>query len=80
MITCRELIEFLDEYVGAEMSADQRQAVDRHLSVCPDCVKYVEQYRQTIALGRAAFEDDNEPVPASVPAALIKAVLDSRNA
>jgi len=80
MITCRELIDFLDEYIGNEMSPDQRQAVDRHLSVCPDCVKYVEQYRQTIALGRAAFENENDSAPANVPAGLIKAVLEFRNA
>ena len=80
MITCRELIEFLDEYVGDQMPADRRDAVDRHLAVCPDCVNYVDAYRKTIAMGRAAFADRDAPVPPSVPAGIIKAVLASKPA
>jgi anti-sigma factor RsiW len=80
MITCRELIEFLDDYVGNEMSADRRQAVERHLAVCPDCVNYVDAYRKTLAIGRAAFADQDAPVPPTVPAGIIKAVLASKPA
>ena len=80
MITCRELIGFLDEYVANAMTPDRQQAVNQHLAVCPDCVNYLDSYRKTIALGRAAFAELDAPAPATVPAGIIKAVLASKSA
>lgn len=80
MITCRELIDFLDDYVADEMDAPRRRTADEHLAVCPDCIRYVDSYRQTIAAGRAAFGDPAAPAPANVPPELVKAVLASRTA
>ena len=74
-ITCRELIDGLDAYVDGSMPAIQRAEVDRHLAVCPDCVNYVKNYRQTIAMGKAVFNDPDAPVPADVPGDLLKAIL-----
>jgi anti-sigma factor RsiW len=74
-ITCRELIDGLDAYVDASMPASQRAEVDRHLAVCPDCVNYLKNYRQAIAMGKAVFKDPKAPVPADVPADLLKAIL-----
>jgi anti-sigma factor RsiW len=74
-ITCRELIDGLDAYVDGSMPAEQRAEVDRHLAVCPDCINYVKNYRQTIAIGKAVFKDPDAPVPADVPSDLLKAIL-----
>jgi anti-sigma factor RsiW len=79
MITCRELIEFLDDYVGGQMDNGRRRAADEHLAVCPDCVNYLESYRMTVAVSRAALKRDEDAViPKTVPPELIKAVLASR--
>ena len=74
-ITCRELIDGLDAYVDGTMPAAQRAEVDRHLAVCPACVNYLNNYRQTIAMGKAVFSDADAPVPADVPADLLKAIV-----
>jgi anti-sigma factor RsiW len=75
MITCRELAEFLGDYVSGELDPQRVREFERHLRACPTCVRYLDSYRQTIALGKAAFADGDAPVPADVPPALIKAIL-----
>ena len=75
MITCRELIEFLDEYIASDTDEARRRIVDEHLAVCPACVNYVDSYRKTIEMGRAAFEDPSAPALADVPPELVRAIL-----
>ncbi len=77
-ITCKELIEFLADYLDGELPAPERREFDRHLAVCPSCVNYLETYKGTIALGRAALCDPDEAPPKEVPEDLIKAILATR--
>jgi predicted anti-sigma-YlaC factor YlaD len=75
MITCQELTTFLDDFLAGECTARERRLIDEHLTVCPDCQRYLEQYRRTVELGRSAFADHAAPVPADVPAGLLRALL-----
>jgi anti-sigma factor RsiW len=77
-MTCRELADFLMDYLNEELPADVRLAFDRHLSLCPNCVAYMATYRATIELGRRAFADDAADVNADVPADLVRAILSAR--
>jgi anti-sigma factor RsiW len=77
-ITCRELIDFIADYLDGDLPGDQRREFDRHLAVCPACVNYLRSYCQTVALGREAFREPDEPVDASVPAELLKAIRVAR--
>jgi anti-sigma factor RsiW len=52
MITCRQLVELLIDYVSGELQADHRALVDKHLRACPPCVTYLETYKLTIQLTR----------------------------
>jgi anti-sigma factor RsiW len=74
-ITCQQLIDTLDAYVDGTMPQAERAEVDRHLAVCPDCVNYVNNYRQTIAMGKSVFKDPRAPVPTDVPTDLVNAIL-----
>lgn len=74
-MTCREFIDFLDDYLTGGLTADQRAAFDRHLAVCVDCRNYLESYKQTVRLGKAAFPPQQREVPDNVPEGLVKAVL-----
>ena len=71
-ITCKELIDFLDDYVAGEVPPARRHEFERHLSVCPSCVEYVKSYRDTIQLARRAYPD-----PAEIPPDLLAALLRS---
>jgi anti-sigma factor RsiW len=74
-ITCQELIDFIASYRDNELTPNQRAEFERHLSVCPSCVAYLETYEQTIALTQAAGDD---PVPEDVPESLVQAILAAR--
>jgi anti-sigma factor RsiW len=79
-VTCREFADFIADYLSGELPAGTRMSFDDHLKVCPNCVSYLSNYRDTIALGRRAFADDETVLPDSVPPGLIDAILASRRA
>lgn len=78
MMTCREFAEFIAEYDARELTSDNRASFERHLQLCSNCRRYVEQYRATIRMGRAVFEDLDAPAPDAVPEDLINAILEAR--
>ena len=79
-MTCKELADFLDDYVARTLEPSQRAIFDQHLTVCPDCRAYLESYLRTIELGRKAVADPASPAEAAVPGELIQAVLAARAA
>ena len=74
-MTCREFAEFLDAYLSGELPPAVLTAFEHHLELCINCVRYLEQYRQSIELGRRAFETSNAEVPPDAPEDLIRAML-----
>jgi anti-sigma factor RsiW len=52
MITCRELVEFLHDFVANELAPPRRDDVEQHLRGCLPCHAYCESYRITIVLAR----------------------------
>jgi anti-sigma factor RsiW len=77
-ITCREFVEFLDDYVAGSLSEDRRAELDGHLAECPPCVAYLKTYRATIQMGRDVLRRTDDPVPEEVPDALVQAILSAR--
>ena len=78
-MSCRALIEFLDDYVEGRLLPSERARFDAHLAVCPACVRYLKGYHGTVvALSRLAVEDAR--LPASVPTELFEAILSARRA
>jgi anti-sigma factor RsiW len=77
-MTCREFIGFLMEYQSGNLPPVERQVFDRHVGGCPACRAYLDNYRKTIEMGRAAFQGESEPLPPEVPEELIRAILTAR--
>jgi anti-sigma factor RsiW len=77
-MTCRELVEFLDDYIAGDLPTAQKQIFEEHLAECEDCENYLGSYKTTISLSKAAGKDD--AVPADVPDKLVRAVLAARRA
>ena len=77
-MTCREFADFLADYLSGELSPGTRAQFERHLELCPNCVAYLSNYKDTIVLGRTAMAGDDAAVPADVPEGLVKAILASR--
>lgn len=77
-LTCRSFVRALDDYLEDRMDSDQKAVFERHLSVCPDCVSFLDSYRRTMALTRAALDAPDARVPEGLPEDLVKAILTSR--
>ena len=77
-LKCREFIDFVMDYLSCELSDDARAEFDRHLDCCPNCVRYLETYKITFALGRVAFDSLESELPGEVPEELIQAILSAQ--
>jgi anti-sigma factor RsiW len=77
-ITCREFVEFLDDYLAQRLPPEQVAEFNNHLSGCPPCVTYLRTYRDSVTLARAALAASAEPLPDTVPEPLVAAILASR--
>jgi anti-sigma factor RsiW len=78
-MSCRTFIEFLSEYLAGELTEAERVEFEAHLAECSWCVAYLENYRQTIRLGKEALVQPTGPVPEEVPEELVQAILAARS-
>lgn len=76
-LTCRELIDFLDDYVGGSLAIPQRAQFDDHLGRCPACVRYLRSYQGTLRAVAMAC-GPGAGAPAEVPEELVSAILAAR--
>ena len=74
-VTCREFVEFLDDYLSGVLPEPTRTAFDAHLAACPACVAYMKSYQATLRAEKAAFSFRDDSLPAGVPEELVQAVL-----
>jgi anti-sigma factor RsiW len=77
-ITCREFVDFLDDYLARRLETLQVAEFNNHLSGCPPCVAYMQTYRDSISLGKTAVTRSDEPVPETIPEDLVAAILAAR--
>jgi anti-sigma factor RsiW len=47
-MACKELVDVLTEYLEGTLPHQDRRRLEAHLAECPYCVRYLEQFRQTI--------------------------------
>lgn len=76
VLTCRELTDFLGDYVDGTLGLDERALFDGHVAECPDCLAYLRTYAETLRLAKDAHADD--PVLDVVPERLVQAILSAR--
>lgn len=74
-LSCRDLIEFLDDYVAGRQPDGLRVAFEAHLADCRHCRDYLRTYRDTVRIARSALRDES---PAEdLPDDLVRAIVDS---
>jgi len=78
MITCRELEEFIADYLDDTLPRRQRIVFRVHLALCRECRDYLASYEHAIALGIAVFQHPDEAVPEEIPEDLVRAILTAR--
>jgi anti-sigma factor RsiW len=73
LITCRELIDFIADYIADELDHESRSEFERHLHRCPSCLYYLDSYRRTMTLTRELAEADQ--IATDVPEELVRVIL-----
>ncbi len=77
-MTCRELVDFLMDYLEGKLGAEERLVFEGHLDDCPMCGDYLDSYKETIRLGKSLCDDPDGPVPTDVPEELVRGILAAR--
>ncbi len=77
-VTCREFVDFLDDYLSGALSDEAREGFHSHLAACPSCVAYMKTYEASVQLGRTVLTRSEEPVPEEVPEELLEVILAAR--
>jgi predicted anti-sigma-YlaC factor YlaD len=72
-LTCRELTEFVADYLAGELASERRALFEEHLVECPECHAYLRSYAGTLRLAKHAY--GAEPAPGAVPERLVQAIL-----
>lgn len=49
-LSCQEVVELVTAYLDHALPMSEHERFERHLSVCPGCVTYVDQMRETVRL------------------------------
>ena len=77
-LTCREFVDFLDDYLSGSLPPGKRAAFNEHLAVCPSCVAYMKTYQVSVRLGKAVLTRSEATLPEGVPEELVLAILAAR--
>jgi anti-sigma factor RsiW len=76
-LSCRELVEFLDDYVEARLPAERLAVFERHIAACGDCRDYIAGYRRVQSAAHVVLCAD---IAAPLPEDLVRAILAARRA
>ncbi len=74
-VACRQLVELITDYLEDTLPPARRRAVQAHLDACGNCLEYLAQMRQVIALNRDTFAA--RPGLDELPPALLDIVLEA---
>ena len=57
-MTCEQFVELVTDYLDDAMDAETIQRFEEHLTLCPGCVTYLDQIRETVRqTGHLRVED-----------------------
>jgi predicted anti-sigma-YlaC factor YlaD len=49
-LSCEEFVELVTEYLEDALDPETHRRFDHHLDLCPGCVTYVDQIRETMRI------------------------------
>lgn len=79
-LTCRDFIDFLDDYIAGVQAAEVCAEFERHMGLCPDCADYLKSYQETVRLvGEALSAEQIQAQCESAPDELIRAILAAKD-
>ena len=61
MVSCRELVELVTDYLEGALSPAERLRFERHLAICPPCRGFFAQMRETLRVTGRLTEESLSP-------------------
>ncbi len=61
MLTCREIVQLITEYLEDTMPPETRLRFERHVAICPACRGFLAQMRETLRLSGEITEESLSP-------------------
>jgi hypothetical protein len=78
MMTCKEVNQFLADYLDGELSRRQRWSLRLHLLLCRHCRQYLASYATTVRIARALGAEADETALGDPPEELVRAIMSAR--
>ncbi|MFN8547558.1 MAG: zf-HC2 domain-containing protein [Candidatus Eisenbacteria bacterium] len=79
-MNCRELVEFLMQYLDGDLPPAEATHFEEHVQMCPPCLAYLETYRAAIRAGKKVCCHEEESLRRAIPEELVQAILAARRA
>jgi len=74
MMTCRELTEFLSDYLAGDLPDQTTRTFEFHMRLCGACREFIVQFRQTVeAAGHCA--EDPATIRTALPEEVVRAIM-----
>lgn len=61
MLRCRDVVDLSLAYLEDALDPDERQAFEAHIADCLNCLRFLQTYRETVALGQQLREEAIPP-------------------
>lgn len=61
MLTCKEIVDLLADYLDGTLDAEMARALQRHLAGCLDCTAFLQTYKDTTHLLRQVDREADIP-------------------
>jgi anti-sigma factor RsiW len=71
LLTCKEFMQELSDYLDATVDAELRRKLEIHLGECPNCFVILDTTKKTIEVYKGV---QAQPIPQDVQSRLMKAV------
>lgn len=71
MLTCKQFLAELSEYLDESLSAEERERIQKHIDECPNCWVLADTTQKTIRVYKCS---EPVPLPADVEARFMKAM------
>ena len=71
MLTCKDFLSELSEYLDESIDAELRAKLERHMSECPNCWVIADTTRRTIQIYKGM---EAHPIPEDVQDRLMRAL------
>jgi predicted anti-sigma-YlaC factor YlaD len=75
-LTCREIIDFIVDYLDHELDGATAALFQQHLERCVSCRAYLATYQETIRMARQSCLPERSD---EIPEELVMAILQSRH-